>query len=230
MQNAIIKKTALAAILATGTMFTSAAQAIEVTGNIGVTSDYIWRGNTQSSGDASVSGGLDADLGNGLAVGTWVGSLGDSRTTDANGVVSASDDANYELDVYASYSFEVSGVGVELGYIYYAYPGVADDDSDFEDMYISLGYGPASLSYYEMIDAENAAKDASEATYLSVDYELALPGDFTATLHYGNEEFDDETPDDEDTSVSISKDAFTFTVSDDEGDDTRAIVSYGLSF
>ena len=144
MQNAIIKKTALVAILATGTMFTSAAQAIEVTGNIGVTSDYIWRGNTQSSGDASVSGGLDADLGNGLAVGTWVGSLG--RTTDANGVVSASDDANYELDVYASYSFEVSGVGVVLGYIYYAYPGVADDDSDFEDMYISLGYGPASVS------------------------------------------------------------------------------------
>ena len=221
MQNAIIKKTTLAAVLVTGTMFTTVAQAIEVTGNIGASTDYIWRGNTQSGGEASMSGGLDADLGNGLAVGTWVGSLGDNE---------GSDDANYELDVYASYSFEVSGVGVELGYIYYAYPGVADDDSDFEDMYISLGYGPASLSYYEMIDAENANTDASEATYLSVDYELALPGDFTATLHYGNEEFDDGTPDDEDTSVSISKDAFTFTVSDDEGDDTRAIVSYGLSF
>jgi len=221
MQNAIIKKTTLAAVLVTGTMFTTVAQAIEVTGNIGASTDYIWRGNTQSGGEASMSGGLDADFGNGLAVGTWVGSLGDNED---------SDDANYELDVYASYSFEVSGVGVELGYIYYAYPGVADDDSDFEDMYISLGYGPASLSYYEMIDAENADTDASEATYLSVDYELALPGDFTATLHYGNEEFDDGTPDDEDTSVSISKDAFTFTVSDDEGDDTRAIVSYGLSF
>jgi len=220
MQNAIIKKTALAAVLATGTMFTSVANAVEVTANVGATTDYIWRGGTQSSGDASFSGGLDANLGNGLAVGTWVGSLGASDDNDAN----------YELDVYASYSFEISGVGVELGYIYYAYPGVADDASDFEDMYVSLGYGPASVSYYEMIDAESAALDATEETYISVDYELALPNDFTATLHYGNQEFDDGTPDDEDTSVSISKDAFTFTVSDDEGDDTRAIVSYGLSF
>ena len=219
MQNAIIKKTALAAVLATGTMFTSVANAVEVTANVGATTDYIWRGGTQSSGDASFSGGLDADLGNGLAVGTWVGSLG----------ASDDDDANYELDVYASYSFEISGVGVELGYIYYAYPGVADDGSDFEDIYVSLGYGPVSVSYYELLDAEDATTDANEGTYLSVDYELALPSDFTATLHYGNEEFENKD-DDEDTSISISKDAFTFTVSDDEGDDTRAIVSYGLSF
>ena len=148
-------------------MFTSAAQAIEVTGNIGVSTDYIWRGNTQSSGDASVSGGLDADLGNGLAVGTWVGSLGDSRTTDGNGVVSASDDANYELDVYASYSFEVSGVGVELGYIYYAYPGVADDEGDFEHADVIAGTAFSA----EMIDAENADTDVLKH-HLAADYEF----------------------------------------------------------
>lgn len=219
MQKAFMKKVTLASVLAAGTMFSTAATAIEVSGNVGFTTDYIWRGNTQAGGDASMSGGLDADLGGGLAVGTWVGSLG----------ASGSDDANYELDVYASYGFEVGGVGVEVGYIYYAYPGVADDGSDFEDVYISLGYGPVSVSYYELLDAEAAATDADDGTYLSIDYEVALPGDFSATLHYGSEEFENSA-DDEDTSVSISKGDFTFTVSDDEGDDTRAIVSYGLSF
>ncbi len=219
MQKAFIKKATVATILAAGTMFSTAATAVEVSANVGMTTDYIWRGNTQSSGDASLSGGLDADLGGGLAVGTWVGSLG----------ASDDDDANYELDVYASYGFEVGGVGVEVGYIYYAYPGVADDASDFEDIYVSFGYGPVSLSYYELLDAEDAAVDADEGTYLSIDYEVALPGDYTATLHYGSEEFENSA-DDEDTSVSISKGDFTFTVSDDEGDDTRAIVSYGLSF
>ena len=68
MQNALIKKTALAAVLATGTMFTTVANAVEISGNVGMTTDYIWRGNTQASGDASLSGGLDADLGGGLAV------------------------------------------------------------------------------------------------------------------------------------------------------------------
>ncbi len=219
MQKAFIKKATVATILAAGTMFSTAATAVEVSANVGMTTDYIWRGNTQSSGDASLSGGLDADLGGGLAVGTWVGSLGASDDADAN----------YELDLYASYGFEVGGVGVEVGYIYYAYPGVADDGSDFEDIYVSLGYGPVSLSYYELLDAEDASYDADEGTYLSIDYEVALPGDFTATLHYGSEEFENSA-DDEDTSISISKGDFTFTVSDDEGDDTRAIVSYGLSF
>jgi uncharacterized protein (TIGR02001 family) len=219
MQKAFIKKATVATILAAGTMFSTAATAVEVSANVGMTTDYIWRGNTQASGDASFSGGLDADLGGGLAVGTWVGSLGASDDADAN----------YELDVYASYGFDVGGVGVEVGYIYYAYPGAADDALDFEDIYVSLGYGPVSFSYYELLDAEDAGVDADEGTYLSVDYEVALPGDFTATLHYGSEEFENSA-DDEDTSVSISKGDFTFTVSDDEGDDTRAIVSYGLSF
>ena len=41
MQNAIIKNTALAAILATGTMFTTVAQAASVEANVGFTSDYL---------------------------------------------------------------------------------------------------------------------------------------------------------------------------------------------
>ena len=36
MQNAIIKKTALAAVLATGTMFTTVAQSATIEANVGV--------------------------------------------------------------------------------------------------------------------------------------------------------------------------------------------------
>ena len=57
MQNAIIKKTALAAVLATGTMFTTVAQAATIEANVGFTTDYIWRGMTQNDGDTSFSGG-----------------------------------------------------------------------------------------------------------------------------------------------------------------------------
>ena len=48
MQNAIIKNTALAAVLATGTMFTTVAQAASIEANVGFTTDYIWRGMTQN--------------------------------------------------------------------------------------------------------------------------------------------------------------------------------------
>ena len=124
------KKT-LAAMLVASTALTGTAVAeVAIEGNVGATTDYIWRGNTQSSGDASLSGGIDVDFGNGFAIGTWVGSLGasDDMTDD-----SLQDSANYELDVYGSYSTELSGIGVEIGYISYMYPGVADSDSDFAD-------------------------------------------------------------------------------------------------
>ena len=47
----------LAALLVSGTALTGVASAAEISGNVGATTDYIWRGNTQASGDASLSGG-----------------------------------------------------------------------------------------------------------------------------------------------------------------------------
>jgi uncharacterized protein (TIGR02001 family) len=209
----------LAALLVSGTALTGVASAAEITGNVGATTDYIWRGNTQAGGDASLSGGIDIDFGNGLAAGTWVGSLG----------ASGSDDANYEQDLYVSYSTEIAGYPLEVGYISYMYPGVADSDADFADFYVSTSVMGVGLSYYMLASAENDGMDEDEGTYVSVDYDYDLADDWTMSLHYGMESFEN-SEDDEDTSISLSKGDMTFTVSSDEGDDTRAIVSWGASF
>ena len=222
----IISKKSMATALLATSMLTGVASAAEISGNVGATTDYIWRGQTQSFGDASLSGGLDIDFGNGFAAGTWIGSLGGQRNT---GTDAPDDSANYEADLYASYSTEVSGVGVELGYISYMYPGAADSTSDFADIYVSASYGSASLSYYVLASAEDDAEDAEEGTYVSVDYEYALNDELTVSLHYGKERFEVKDSD-EDTSISLSKGDMTFTVSSDEGDDTRAIISWGQSF
>ncbi|MDA8524161.1 TorF family putative porin [Alphaproteobacteria bacterium] len=208
----------LAALLVSGTALTGVASAAEITGNVGATTDYIWRGNVQGSGGASLSGGIDIDFGNGLAAGTWVGTLGDSDTS-----------ANYEQDLYVSYSTEIAGYPLEVGYISYMYPGVADSADDFEDFYVSTSVAGIGISYYMLVSAESATMDADEGTYLSVDYDYELDDGWTMSLHYGMESFDN-SEDDEDTSISLSKGDMTFTVSGDEGDDTRAIVSWGASF
>lgn len=214
----ITQKT-LAAVLVSSTALVSAASAVEISGNVGATTDYIWRGNTQASGDSSLSGGLDVDFGNGFAAGTWVGSLG----------ASADDSANYELDIYASYSTEISGFPLEVGYISYLYPGAADSTLDFADVYVSTEIAGVGISYYMLASAEDDAVDADEGTYLSLDYGFDLTDDLSVTLHYGMEDFSNSDSD-EDTSISISKGDMTFTISGDEGDDTRAIVSWGTSF
>jgi len=209
----------LAALLVSGTALTGVASAAEISGNVGATTDYIWRGNTQASGDASLSGGIDVDFGNGFAAGTWVGSLG----------ASDSDDANYEQDLYGSYSTEIGGFPLEVGYIAYMYPGAADSTLDFADFYVSTSVMGIGLSYYMLASAEDDAVDDEEGTYVSVDYDYDLGDDWTLSLHYGMESFE-TAEDDEDTSFSLSKGDMTFTVSGDEGDDTRAIVSWGASF
>ena len=216
----------LAALLVSGTALTGVASAAEITGNVGATTDYIWRGQTQAGGDASLSGGIDVDFGNGFAVGTWVGSLGasDDKPDDA-----LQDSANYELDLYGSYSTEIGGFPLEVGYISYMYPGAADSTLDFADFYVSTSVMGIGLSYYMLASAEDDAVDKQEGTYVSVDYDYDLADDWTLSLHYGIESFDTD-PDDEDTSFSLSKGDMTFTVSGDEGDDTRAIVSWGAEF
>ena len=216
-----MNKLSLTAALLAGTMLTTPVVAAEISGNVGATTDYIWRGNTQSNGDASLSGGIDVDFGNGFAVGTWVGSLGESDT----------DDANYEVDLYGSYSFEgpFSGLSYEIGYISYQYPGVAGSADDFSEIFISAASGPFSVSYYMQEDAKDSGTDADDGTYLSLDAEFPMAQDWSVALHYGIEEFD-ISEDDEDYAISLSKGDMSVTVSGDEGDDTRAIVSWGASF
>ena len=230
MQNAIIKNTALAAILATGTMFTTVAQAASVEANVGFTSDYLWRGMTQNAEDSSFSGGIDVSYDSGFYAGTWVG--------DVN-----YDGASYELDVYGGYAGESGSLSYDVGYIQYMYPNKTTD-GDFGEMYVTLGTGPVSVSYYYEVDNDVSTIDSGDNTYLSLDYSTDLSDDWGLSLHYGIYEIDGNTADyDEqiDMSLTLSKGDFSFSIveTDDmnpatdalpDDQDTRAVISYGMSF
>ncbi|MFQ5470092.1 MAG: TorF family putative porin [Gammaproteobacteria bacterium] len=104
------------------------ASAGSLSGNIGVLSDYFFRGIDQGAG-AIGTAGLDYDFGNGLAIGTWGGDVGDGL----------------EVDVYGSYSGEASGFAYGVGFTTYNYTGEFDDS--YQEINLSAGYGPVSLAY-----------------------------------------------------------------------------------
>ncbi len=218
----------LAALLVSGTALTGIASAAELSANIGVTNDYIWRGITQSAGTSSVSGGLDVDFGNGFAAGTWIADVDIPDST-----------ATQEQDYYISYSGEAGGLNYDVGYILYTYDA---DDSDFDEVYITVGAMGLSASYYYLLDADfdNAAgesTDAGDSTYISVDYETEVGG-YGVGVHYGVYDFEDLVKDSEestDMSVSLSKDDFTiaYITTDDltgKDDEDRFVISWGTSF
>jgi len=94
----------------------AAAQAEgEFSGNVAITSDYVWRGVTQSAGDFAIQGGFDYSNGMFYA-GTWASNVDFGDATDTN----------IEWDV---------------GVIYYAYPDSSDTDLDFTEIYGALSYG-----------------------------------------------------------------------------------------
>ena len=221
MQNAI-KHTALAAVLATGTMFTTVAQAASIEANVGFTTDYIWRGFTQNSGDTSFSGGVDMSTDSGFYVGTWVGDI-------------TWDGASYELDVYGGYAGEAGAMSYDVGYIQYMYPD-KNTDADFGEVYVTLGTGPVSVSYYYEVDNDDGSVDSGDNTYLSLDYGMDLSDDWGLGLHYGIYDVDANADESIDMSLTLSKGDFSFSIieTDDiagpDDDDTRAVISYGMAF
>ena len=101
---------------------TSTVAMAEVSMNVGVTSNYVWRGWIQSADEAAVSGGVDYAHESGVYVGAWVSSLGGGET---------------EQDIYGGYAGEFSGVGYDVGYINYSYPNA---DVDFSEVYLGASY------------------------------------------------------------------------------------------
>lgn len=115
------------AVLAASTLVSGAAMA-GASANIGMVSDYYFRGIDQGTG-ATASAGLDYDT-NGIYVGTWAADVGQG----------------IEYDLYAGYAGEYQGFSYDIGYYTYNYTNDAFD-STYQEGALTVGYGPISASY-----------------------------------------------------------------------------------
>ena len=129
-----------------------------ISANVGITSDYIWRGMTQSDG-ISVSGGFDYSADNGFYAGVWGANINWGYITDDNDVLTDYGSGN-EFDVYFGYATEVNGIGVDLGYVAFKYPGVSA--YDFEEVVLGLSYADFGLTFAL---GQDAAPDYTEISY-----------------------------------------------------------------
>ena len=122
---------------------------VSLSGNVAVTTDYIWRGLTQNAGDPSVSGGFDLEHDSGFYIGLWaanVSALNDTApetvTLDDGTITTGS----MELDGYLGFTGSLDeNSGFDVGYIAYTYPGV--NAWDFEEIYITFDFYGVYLTY-----------------------------------------------------------------------------------
>jgi uncharacterized protein (TIGR02001 family) len=133
---------------------TAPAAAPEVTYNVGVVSQYRYRGIAQTTGDAALQGGADYANANGFYAGAWGSTIKwiKDAAYDGTGVQAK---GPVELDMYAGYKFEAAGLGYDVGYLRYEYIGntykdaapLANVNANTDEAYGAVTYGPATLKY-----------------------------------------------------------------------------------
>lgn len=100
--------------------------------NVALTTDYVFRGYSQTEEGPAIQGGFDCDY-RMFYAGVWASNL------DFGGDGLENDVANIEIDVYAGIKHKFGGVEADLGVIYYAYPGAEDQDGEFDYVEFKLG-------------------------------------------------------------------------------------------
>ena len=107
----------------------------QVSGNIAIQSDYVWRGLTQNEGDVSFQGGFDFEDESGFYAGVW------GANVNFGG-------ASTEGDLYIGFANEIEGFEYDVGIIEYTYHGSSvASDNNFTEYYVSGGIAGFGLSY-----------------------------------------------------------------------------------
>ena len=100
-----------------------------LSGNLGVVSDYQYRGYSLSGGDWAVQGGLTLDGPRGLYFGVWASQV------EEVGIGADGDGALVEIDLSAGRTFSAAGWDWDVGAVYYTYPD--GDDLDYLEVPLS---------------------------------------------------------------------------------------------
>jgi len=165
-------KLLLALLAASAASFANAEEAADpLAFNVGVVSEYRYRGMGQSRGEPALQGGADYTHSSGLYVGSWASSIQWIRDSGAFG--------STELDVYGGYKFEAAGLGYDVGVLRYQYLGntLADAgqmNANTNEVYGAATAGPVTLKYsYSLTDLFGATNSrGSEYWDLSATFDL----------------------------------------------------------
>lgn len=225
-----MKKLAIACgAIALGTA--SMAQA-ELTANIGVTSNYLWRGVSQTGDDAAVSGGIDWAHESGFYLGTWASNIDWGNGSGA------------EVDFYGGFANEIGDFGYDIGLIYYYYPTSGFEDSDFVELSLtgSWKFLEAGIAYTVNGQADDDAPFSDGDLYYHIGASFDVAETWSVAGTYGYYDFD--VPNSSDVNyghiqLDVTKSAgdwgdFTFTVSkadkESGNDDVKFVASWAKSF
>lgn len=160
------------------------ASPFTVTGGATITSDYRFRGLSQTNTHFALQGTLGVSHSSGFYIGTWGSSIDD--------YIAAGSDQ--EIDLYGGYKKTINGTTIDGGLLYYFYPGNAKGtNTDFFEPYLNVShtFGPVGakvgLNYAWSQHALSYGAGAKEDNlYTYGELSAGIPGTgVTLTGHLG---------------------------------------------
>lgn len=147
-----------------------AAQAGEFSSTLTATSDYDFRGFSQSGNGPALQASADYAFDGGLYLGAWVSNV------DFGG------EENLELDTYLGWAYEgENGIAWDFGYVRYTYPS-DDADANYDELYAKVGYGNVGV---ELWYSPDYAQTGQETWYYAGNADFELAEGWALNLHLG---------------------------------------------
>jgi len=177
----------------------------EFSANVAYTSDYVFRGVTQTDSGPALQGGFDYSFSGfepvNFYAGTWASNVNFNLCDGIATSCAAGDSADIEIDWYAGLTGSLLDTGItwDINGLYYMYPAQDEDDSfgvDYEFWEVN-----GSLSYTFPVQFEPTIKGSiahspdyfgsdDSSIYFTFDLGLSLPYGFNFGVLYGNLDVD----------------------------------------
>ncbi len=209
MKSKLLHSLILAAVAAPGFALAADAPASPhtFTSNVGLVSDYLYRGISQTNAKPAIQGGFDYAHSSGFYAGVWGSSI--SWMTDAGAGLQVATSSQVELDTYLGFKNGFAGdFTYDVGFLRYNYPATYPvpmnvvigttpwAKGDTNEVYGALGYKWVTLKYSYSLGNTFALPNARGTGYidLNVSYPIADTG-VTVGAHYGKQTYKGVTAD-----------------------------------
>jgi uncharacterized protein (TIGR02001 family) len=169
--------------------------------NVGVVSQYRYRGLAQTHGMPALQGGVDYSNANGAYLGIWASSIRwikDASTSNSGNVKNV--DGKSEIDIYGGYKFDASGVTYDVGVLRYQYAGntlanIATSSGysyDLVNANTTEVYGAATAGVYTLKYSKATSnlfgyQNSSGSTYIDLTANFDMGSGFTLSPHVGRQ-------------------------------------------
>ncbi len=179
-------------VVALASLFAAPAMAEEspVSFNVGLVSDYLVRGISQTSGKPALQGGVDYAHESGIYLGAWGSNM--SWITDFG----ATGTANIEVDLYGGYGASINDdTSYDVGFIRYNYlgsytPASGTVKADTQEIYGAITYKFLTAKYSYSLGDFLGVANAKGTNYfeLNASHTLEEAG-VTLGFHYGKQKY-----------------------------------------